>query len=95
MSKSIGLKFNNRIYKIEPDFKTICEIEDELGSLENLLKKILEHSLKISELVIIVHILLQSKGEVVDYLILGNAMLNDGLENYLSVIKEFLNIIIK
>ena len=91
----IQLRFENRIYEISGNFSTVCEIEDELGSIGELLEKITQNRLKIAELAVIIQILLQSKGKTADYLQLGNLMLQEGVENYRAAAKKFFQMIMK
>jgi hypothetical protein len=84
------LRFKGKIYTINPDFKLMREIEHELGSLAKLQERFSQMSWEISDLVTLTHMMLQSAGETVDYLHLGNLMLKEGLRCYLSSAQSFL-----
>lgn len=86
----IPLRFQNKVYIIRPDLRLVQEVENELGSLVSLRESFSCQSWKVSELVTLTHILLQAAGETVDYFILGNSMLKEGLERYLSTVLLFL-----
>lgn len=88
------LSFNNRVYVIHPDFALVREIEEELGSASLLLERFSRGGWQISELVTLTQMMLQSVGETVDYLVLGNCMLRDGLQGYLLFAQLFLGSVI-
>jgi hypothetical protein len=84
------LLFKDKTYVINPDFRLMREIEHELGSLAKLQERFSQMSWEISDLVTLIHIMLQAAGETVDYLHLGNLMLKEGLRSYLSSAQSFL-----
>jgi len=90
----LTLTFEDRAYKVEPKFEMVCEIEDELGSLIELNNKFSRDSWSVCELVTIVHIVLQYCGRSVDYMELGNKILEDGIGTYLAFANKFLNSLI-
>jgi len=90
----ISIKFDSKSYCIEPKFEIVCEIEEELGSTPELLIKFMRDQWKVSELVTLIHIILQCAGQTVDYMELGNIMVKDGLGSYLNFANKFLKSII-
>jgi hypothetical protein len=86
------LRFKEKVYTINPDFRLLREIEHELGSLAKVHERFTQMSWEISDLVTLTHMMLQSAGETVDYLHLGNLMLKEGLRHYLSSAQSFLNL---
>ncbi len=86
------LRFGNRVYIVSPDFPLVREIEHELGSIAALLERFSQQSWEVSDLVTLTHMMLQSAGETVDYLRLGNTMLREGLGRYLSTAQSFLQL---
>jgi hypothetical protein len=94
-SKShVALRFQNRVYRIAPDFRLVREIEDELGGIAALHAGFLRPAWKVSDLVALVHMMLQAAGETVDYIFLGNLMLKEGLNGYLSCAVSFLQMVL-
>jgi hypothetical protein len=89
---SIPIRFKNRVYALRPDFSLIREIEQELDGLPALREKFTGAGWTISELVTLTQILLQAAGETVDYLHLGNQMLQEGLGRHLSSVRTFLHV---
>ena len=90
----IPLRFKNRVYIICPDFRFVHEIEDELGGIPALQERMSQKDWKISELVALIHMMLQTAGETVDYLLLGNLMLKEGLDRYLAAARSFLQLVL-
>lgn len=88
----IQLRFKGKAYAIIPDFRLLREIEHELGSLARVHERFNKMNWEISDLVTLTHMMLQSAGETVDYLHLGNQMLKEGLRHYLSAAQSFLNL---
>ena len=89
-----ALIFNNVTYNVKPKFEIICEIEEELGAVSDLLLRFMHDDWKVSELVTIIHIALQYTGKTVDYVELGNKMITDGLSDYLNFVSSFLRSVI-
>lgn len=92
---SIALCFKNKVYLVQPDFELIREIEGELGSAILLLESFSQKSWKVSDLVTMVHMMLQAAGETVDYFLLGNQMLKEGVSRYLSAVLSFLQLVLQ
>ncbi|MDH3381900.1 MAG: GTA-gp10 family protein [Flavobacteriaceae bacterium] len=94
MTEYIGISFDNRLYKAKADLNLICEIEDELGGCAQLLNKFSADGWKVSELIVLIHILLQGLGRNVDYMELGRHMLKEGLNSYLLAAQQFLSLVL-
>ena len=94
IEKRVSVRFENRVYIVNPDFDLMREIENELGSAPALLDRFTQRSWTISELVTITHMMLQATGKTVDYLSLGNTMLKEGLGNYLLSAQSFLQLFV-
>lgn len=86
----LTLTFEDRAYEIDSKFEIICEIEEELGAVSELVERFARDKWAISELVTIIHIILSSVGRNVDYVELGNKILKEGVSAYLKFIKRFL-----
>jgi hypothetical protein len=91
---TIPLRFENRLFVIKPDFSLVREIENELGSISTLRENFLRNGWLVSDLVTLVQMLLQAAGRSVDYLLLGNAMLCEGLMDYLAAVQVFLDMVL-
>lgn len=89
-----AINFNNRIIVVEPTIVLIAEIEDELGSIPVLAEKFMCREWKVTDLVTLIHMMLAAAGQDVDYRILGNSMVREGLGAYLAASTSFLRKII-
>lgn len=90
----IAINFDSKAYYVEPKFEIIREIEEELGSTSDLLARFAKDQWKVSELVTVMHIVLNYAGKTIDYVELGNSMIREGLGNYLLFVNRFLKSII-
>src|ERR1700729_1769859 len=93
-TNTIPLRFENRVFIVTPDFTLVREIENELGSISALREHFLRTGWLVSDLVALVQMLLQAAGKPVDYLLLGNAMLREGLMHYLAAAQVFLDMVL-
>ena len=89
--QTIALQFKNNIYTIKPTMQLVGDIEYELGSIKNLQFRLLHDLWKISDVVSLVHMMLASAGKTVDYAVLGDSMLQDGMEKYKAQALNVLN----
>ncbi len=94
VEKHIALSFANRVYKVAPDMRLVADIESELGGVDNLLFRFNNGFWKVSDLVSLVHMMLNAAGKTVDYMDLGDKMIEEGLESYLGTARSFLRKII-
>ena len=86
------LRLGQEYFRLTPGIRLILDIEEELGSLAGLLEKLQGQSWKVSELVTLVHILLEHEGRELDYIVLGQRMLEEGLRGFLASAVEFLRL---
>lgn len=91
----IALHFRNHVYKVKPDMRLVADIESELGGIDNLLFRFSNGFWKVTDLVSIVHMMLAASGKTMDYMALGNQMLEDGLDKYLPQAQKLLKHIVK
>ncbi len=91
----IPLRFGDKVYIVIPDFSLVREIEHELGGLAALRENFSRQGWTISDLVTLIHMMLQAAGETVDYLLLGDTMLREGLGRYLAAALAFLGLILR
>ena len=94
MVDTIPLRFENRLFTVKADFTLIREIENELGSISVLRDRFSGGSWTVSDLVTLVQMLLQAAGRTVDYLLLGNTMLREGVRDYLMTVQAFLDLVL-
>jgi hypothetical protein len=94
MTDYVQIRFDHKIYTIAPEMGIIADIEDELSGVALLLQKFSHQEWKVSELVTVVQMLLQAAGQTVDYRLLGNQMIADGLGQYLSAVVAFLRLVL-
>jgi hypothetical protein len=94
IKNSIPLRFEQRVYTVTPDFTLIREIERELGGIAALKENFGCGGWLVSDLVSLMQMLLQAAGKTVDYILLGNAMLKEGLLQYLAAAQVFLDMVL-
>lgn len=82
--------YDGRDYTVRVDMPLVCEIEQEIGSLENLRFRLQNGFWKVTDIVTLMHILLASCGRTVDYMELGNKMLQEGIAPYRQRLGVFL-----
>lgn len=95
-TSTICLQFKNNLYTIKPTMELVAEIEHELGSIKNLQFRMVHDLWKISDVVSLMHMMLASAGKTIDYVVLGDCMLQDGMEKYkaqaLAVLNKILGV---
>jgi hypothetical protein len=91
---TIPLRFEQRVFTVTPDFRLVREIEHELGSIATLKENFIRGNWLVSDLVALMQILLQAAGKTVDYILLGNTMLKEGLLQYLAAAQVFLDMVL-
>src|SRR5262249_35833461 len=91
---SIPLRYEQRDYTVAPDFTLSREIERELGGIAALKENFRGGGWLVSDLVALMQMLLQAAGKTVDYVLLGNAMLKEGLLQYLAAAQVFLDMVL-
>ena len=92
MSEFINFSFDGRVYKLVPDFNLICEVEEELGGVPELLERFIKKKWQARELTVLMHILLYKAGRNIDFIELGNKLLKEGFEKSANSAKEFLQL---
>ena len=93
-NKTVPLRFENRVFVVAPDFALVREIEDELGSITALREDFARSDWHLCDLVTLVHMMLQAAGKTVDYIHLGNQMLEEGVMHYLAAAQVFLDLVL-
>ncbi len=87
---TLTMSFDGRLYAPEPRFDTWLEIEDELGSLPALYRRLQRGEWRLAELVTAVQILLAGAGCECDYKALGEDMVRRGAESYRRTVEQLL-----
>ena len=87
---AIGFHYAGRHLSVAPDMRLVFEIESELGAMAMLRQKFLSCAWKVTDLVALMHMLLESAGVATDYMDLGDEMLKAGLAPFLKAAREFL-----
>lgn len=93
-TNSLPLRYGNRLFLVRPDFLLVREVEDELGSLPALQEKFSHNRWCVADLVTLTQMLLQAVGQTVDYVLLGNTMLREGLQHYLAAAQVFFDMVL-
>lgn len=79
-----------KLYRVTPDARLVCAIEDELGALPVLAARFKSGAWRMTELVTMMQMFLQACGESVDFYALGDEMLASGLAAPLAATRRFL-----
>lgn len=66
-------------YAVRPDMPLLLQIEQELGALPQLAQVFRGGTWHVADLVSLLHMILQHSGKTLDYLTLGNLLLQSGL----------------
>ncbi len=77
---------------IKPSLSLICQIEDEVGAIPELLDRFKNGKWKISEVITLIHMMLAEAGNSYDYQELGNKLLKDGINIYQAQMIVFLEL---
>lgn len=88
----MNFRHGGKLYRLSPDTRFLCAVEDELGALPLLARKFTGGEWRVSELVTLMQMFLQHCDETVDFFALGDALLREGLDAPLGVIRRFLSI---
>ena len=91
---AVPIRLENRVFIVTPDFALVREIESELGSIAALQENFSRNGWLVCDLVALMQMLLQAAGKTVDYIILGNAMLREGLAHYLAAAQVFIDLVL-
>ncbi len=93
MTRSVPVSFRHKgkLYRLSPDARFVCAVEDELGALPVLARRFGSGEWRVSEVMTLMQMFLQQCGETVDFFALGDVILHDGLDAPLSVIGRFLS----
>ena len=87
---SVTLSFDGQTYCPAPRFNTWLEIEDELGSLPALHRRLIDGGWRLAELVAAVQILLAAAGCECDYRLLGDDILRRGADTYRHALERLM-----
>lgn len=77
--QSLRLKLGAVHYTVRPDTRLVLQIEQELGALPLLAENFHTARWHFSELVSLLHMLLQHSGKTLDYMTLGDLVLQNGI----------------
>lgn len=92
--KTVPLRLEGRVYAVTPSFVLVREIESELGSIAALAGQLASDAWRVSDLVVLVQMMLQSAGHTADYVALGEAMMKEGLAHYRAAAEVLLNMVL-
>lgn len=89
----VTLPYDDRVFRITPTMRLLAEIEDEIGALPVLAARFSTGTWRLADLVAVVQMMLQAAGRNVDYFILGDRILQDGVSAYLASARRLLAVI--
>lgn len=88
--QSLQLTLGSVHYTVKPDMRLLLQIEQELGALPQLAERFLRQHWHFADLVSLLHMLLQHSGKTLDYMTLGNLVLQAGVaESHRAVLRFF------
>ena len=90
----IKLKHRNRVYNLAPTVPLVAEIEEELGSVPDLLLDFSDKNWKLDDLVSLVHMFLYHSGAAEDYLELRDKIILSGAAGYLRTARDFFDAVL-
>lgn len=76
-------------YRIRPDMPLLLQIEEELGALPQLVQGFRSAAWSLADLVSLYHILLHHAGHPMDYMTLGNLLIDTGFAASHSMVLQF------
>lgn len=89
--KETVITYQNRVYKISPGAVIAAEIEEEIAPIPDLAARFANGKWCVRELMILIHMMLESAGRSTDFMALGEQMVADGLGPYRAAAAKFLN----
>lgn len=89
-SKDILIDILGCKYKIPLNYKTVSDIESEMGGLMKILDSFQKCQWTVSDVVHLLHIMISHTGETPDFEDLGNAVVEKGASYYMDPIMKFL-----
>lgn len=84
------LPYAGRYFPVRADARLWLEMEDELGSLQALARRLNDGGWTLAEVVAAVQMLLAASGCIADYMLLADDMLSRGLGEYCRVLRRLL-----
>ncbi|MDP2204762.1 MAG: GTA-gp10 family protein [Alphaproteobacteria bacterium] len=90
MSVPFNFRHAGKLYRLAPDARLVCAIEDELGALPALAARFKTGAWRMTELLTMMQMFLQSCGQSADFYVLGDEILQSGLAAPLAAVRRFL-----
>lgn len=84
------LPYAGRYFPVRADARLWFEMEDELGSLQALARRLSDGGWTLAEVVTAVQMLLAASGCIADYMLLADDMLSRGLGEYCDALRRLL-----
>ncbi|MFN7115003.1 MAG: GTA-gp10 family protein [Alphaproteobacteria bacterium] len=85
-----NFRHGGKLYRLAPDARLACAIEDEMGALPVLALRFKSGGWRMTELITITQMFLQACGESTDFYTLGDEILATGLAAPLAAVRRFL-----
>lgn len=82
----------NRHYSIPVDFNILLQIEAELGGLNTVVERLQTGCWTLTELVQMLHIILSTTDESLDFAVLGQTVVNTGARHFTAPLLRFLTL---
>ncbi len=91
--QSLRLTLGSVHYTVKPDMRLLLQIEQELGALPQLADSFHRQRWHFADLVSLLHMLLQHSGKTLDYMMLGNLVLQSGVPNSHRAVLRFFDLL--
>lgn len=85
-----NFRHGGKLYRLAPDARLACAVEDELGALPTLATRFRDGTWHLTELLTLMQMFLQASGESADFYLLGDEILRGGLAAPLAAVRRFL-----
>jgi|AntRauTorcE11897_2_1112592.scaffolds.fasta_scaffold01057_15 hypothetical protein len=83
---------DSRRYRIAVDFNILLQIEAELGSLNTALERLKTGDWTLTELVQMLHIMISTVDDQLDFSVLGQKIVNAGAGHFIAPLTRFLTL---
>lgn len=91
--QSLRLTLDGVHYTVRPDMRLLLQIEDELGALPALAEAFRARCWYFTDMISLLHMLLQHSGKTLDYHALGNLVLQTGVAECHRTVLRFFEIL--
>lgn len=88
-AKNFTLVFAARIYTATVDMKLLLSIEDAVGALTSLRRRLEDGQWTAADIVTVIHEILHAAGRDIDFMELGGLVIAEGVNHYRNIALRF------